>query len=122
MKYNQNTVLTSTITYLISFLIFLFIKFMIDKIFGNNPFSGWLLTASIPFYGVIKILTNHVIFDWSNTFLNFITTTKSWSFNSIIKLCFQLVELFKIIALIPVHAFIMIVSAGIVYPTLYQLA
>lgn len=102
---NREQLLANSMTYLISFLVILWFMYIIDKIFNHPDYSSWVLTLSIPFFGLIKIVAKDTILSWSHQIFEYFGIQTSWNFNHIARLCFHFISLIFIIASLPFIAF-----------------
>lgn len=112
MNDNRTNLLAYTVTSMISILFTLFIKSILDNVFHLNQYSTWILPISIPFFGVIRIITKDLLYNWSNHFLEIVPSLSKFNLNNIAKIAFQIFELMKIVVMIPVWAIMMIFGAG----------
>ena len=112
MKFNQYKVFSSVVTYVISLGFLLVFKLLIDKVFENNSLSVWFVPASIPMFGIVRIVTKEAIFDWSQTFLFLVTSKTNWGSSKIIKLGYEILEIGIIIVKIPFWTVMVMFSVG----------
>jgi hypothetical protein len=109
MTYNRDNLLANSITYLISFLIILWFKYLFDQIFNHPDFSSWILTFSIPVFGLVRIVAKDTIFNWVHKLFQYFSFQTDWNFSRFARVSAHILSIFWILALLPFQAFSLLI-------------